>query len=173
MITDYRNGARGLRSDHGPPSIFQILSRLGRRPTALRAATALTGSGRWSIRNDRNEGRIHFGSGITLLITLLLFIAFPAKAGEDRYGLVFVYRADCPASRAFSLSLKAVSDRLGLTVLPVSMDGLRFEEWPGTIRDGGQAAKLRITRVPFLAVYDMASRSLRPITLAHLPELPR
>jgi hypothetical protein len=98
----------------------------------------------------------------------LYLLATPAQA-NDRLGLIFVYRSDCAASRAFSASLKAVTDHYRMAVLPVSLDDRRFAEWPGTIHDHGQAQTLGIDRVPFLALFDQTTGALAPITSRYLP----
>ena len=98
----------------------------------------------------------------------LCLLATPAKASEQ-IGLIFVYRSDCAASRAFSTSLKTVTDHYRMTVLPVSLDERRFAEWPGTVRDRGQAQTLGIDRVPFLALFDQNTGALAPITSRYLP----
>ncbi|MFQ5534338.1 MAG: conjugal transfer protein TraF [Sphingomonadales bacterium] len=102
---------------------------------------------------------------MTLVLCLL---ATPVQAGEG-FGLIFVYRTDCAASRAFSRSVKAVADHYGTAVLPVSQDNARFAEWPDTIPDVGQSETLNITRVPFLALFDPASGAIAPITNRYLP----
>jgi len=102
-----------------------------------------------------------------MTLMLCLFVT-PVKAG-DEFGLIFVYRTDCAASRAFSRSLKAVADHYGTAVLPVSQDNARFVEWPNTIPDMGQSQNLNITRVPFLALYDQTSGAIAPITNRYLP----
>jgi|GEM_PF-2910908 len=98
----------------------------------------------------------------------LCLLASPAQASEQ-FGLIFVYRIDCAASRAFSTSLKTVTDHYRMTVLPVSLDEHRFTEWPGTVRDRGQAQALGIDRVPFLALFDQTTGALAPITSRYLP----
>ncbi|WP_210431982.1 conjugal transfer protein TraF [Iodidimonas gelatinilytica] len=99
---------------------------------------------------------------------MLCLLAVPAQASEQ-VGLIFVYRSDCAASRAFSTSLKAVTDHYRLAVLPVTLDDRRFAEWPGTVRDHGQAQTLGIERVPFLALFDPTTGALAPITSRYLP----
>jgi len=98
----------------------------------------------------------------------LCLLATPVQASEQ-IGLIFVYRSDCAASRAFSSSLKAVTDQYRMVVLPVSLDDRRFSEWPGTIQDHGQAQALGIERVPFLAIFDQTTGALAPITSRYLP----
>lgn len=102
----------------------------------------------------------------TVTLVLCLFVT-PARA-DDRYGLIFVYRTDCPASRAFSYSLKAVAEHYTMAVLAVSQDTARFEEWPQTRPDAGQSARLNITRVPYLALFDQKFGRLAPVTVRYL-----
>jgi len=109
------------------------------------------------------------GRGPLYPVTLVLcLLVTPVQAGED-FGLIFVYRTDCAASRAFSQSLKAVADHYAVAVLPVSQDDARLKEWPNTIPDNGQSQALQISRVPFLALYDQNSGAIAPITNRYLP----
>ncbi len=109
------------------------------------------------------------GRGPLYPISLVLcLLVTPVQASED-FGLIFVYRTDCAASRAFSLSLKAVADHYGVAVLPVSQDDARLKEWPNTIPDNGQSKNLNIIRVPFLALFDKASGAIALITNRYLP----
>jgi len=109
------------------------------------------------------------GRGPLYPVTLVLcLLVTPVQAGEQ-FGLIFVYRTDCAASRAFSRSVKAVADHYGTTVLPVTQNSSRFAEWPGTIPDNGQSQNLNISRVPFLALYDPTSGAIAPITNRYLP----
>ncbi len=109
------------------------------------------------------------GRGPLYPMTLVLcLLATPVQA-SDEFGLIFVYRTDCAASRAFSYSVKAVADRYAMAVLPVSQNNAHFEEWPNTIPDNGQSQALRITRVPFLALFDKTSGAIAPITNRYLP----
>lgn len=109
------------------------------------------------------------GLGPLETMTLILcLLAMPVQASEQ-LGLIFVYRSDCAASRAFSASLKAVADQYRMAVLPVSLDDRRLAEWPGTIQDRGQAQTLGIERVPFLALFDQTTGALAPITSRYLP----
>ncbi len=109
------------------------------------------------------------GRGPLYPITLVLCLLVTPVQANENFGLIFVYRTDCAASRAFSLSLKAVADHYGTAVLPVSQDNGRFAEWPGTIPDNGQSQNLNITRVPFLALFDKTSGAIAPITNRYLP----
>ncbi|PIW27238.1 MAG: hypothetical protein COW30_11005 [Rhodospirillales bacterium CG15_BIG_FIL_POST_REV_8_21_14_020_66_15] len=109
------------------------------------------------------------GLGPLETMTLILcLLAMPVQASEQ-LGLIFVYRSDCAASRAFSASLKAVTDHYHMAVLPVSLDDRRFTEWPGTVRNHGQAQALGIERVPFLALFDQTTGALAPIASRYLP----
>jgi len=109
------------------------------------------------------------GLGPLYPISLMLcLLATPVQASEQ-LGLIFVYRSDCAASRAFSSSLKVVTDHYRMAVLPVSLDDRRLAEWPGTIQDRGQAQTLGIERVPFLALFDQTTGALALIASRYLP----
>jgi thiol-disulfide isomerase/thioredoxin len=57
---------------------------------------------------------------------------------SQRYGVFYFYASSCGACDIFSPILKAVSDKYGLSVLAVSMDGGPSATFPGYMVDSGQ-----------------------------------
>jgi conjugal transfer pilus assembly protein TraF len=61
---------------------------------------------------------------------------------SQRYGVFYFYASSCGACDIFSPILKAVSDKYGLSVLAVSMDGGPSAVFPGYMVDSGQYERL-------------------------------
>jgi len=61
---------------------------------------------------------------------------------SQRYGVFYFYSSSCGACDIFSPILKSVSDKYGLSVLAVSMDGGPSAVFPNYMVDSGQYEKL-------------------------------
>ena len=55
-------------------------------------------------------------------------------------GLFFFYRSTCPYCQRFAPILKDFSSRYGLSVVPITTDGISLPEFPNSHSDQGQAA---------------------------------
>lgn len=53
------------------------------------------------------------------------------------HGLLFFYRSDCPYCKLQAPVLRTLSERYGIEVLPVSLDGGPLEGWPEAKPDNG------------------------------------
>lgn len=85
---------------------------------------------------------------------------------SQRYGVFYFYSSSCQACDIFSPILKAVSDKYGLNVLAVSMDGGPSTTFPDYMVDSGQYQKLGLgdnRQVPALVLFDSVSKSPMPI----------
>lgn len=85
-----------------------------------------------------------------------------AGLGRD-WGLFFFFRSDCPYCHRLAPTLKWLSEQLGLTVFPVSLDGSGLPEFPRPARDNGMAASLGLRSVPLLVLGNVQDRRLLPI----------
>ncbi len=94
-----------------------------------------------------------------------------ARLGE-RYGLIYLGHAKCPACRVFGPLLRAFALRHGLDVLAVSMTGEPLEGWPEAVPDQGRAARLGLTVKAFPAVvlYDTRTRKALPVAYGVVAE---
>ena len=94
-----------------------------------------------------------------------------ARLGE-RYGLIYLGHARCPACRVFGPLLRAFALRHGLDVLAVSMSGEPLEGWPEAVPDRGRAARLGLTVKAFPAVvlYDTRTRRTLPVAFGVVAE---
>jgi conjugal transfer pilus assembly protein TraF len=80
------------------------------------------------------------------------------------HGLIFFYRSDCPYCHAMAPTLKMLSDKYGIEILAVSVDGAPLlPEFP-QFRDGrSQAAAWGIERVPALFIGSKTTGDHAPI----------
>lgn len=85
---------------------------------------------------------------------------------SQRYGVFYFFASSCGACDIFSPILKSVSDKYGLAVLAVSMDGGPSASFPGYMVDSGQYEKLGLgtdRQVPALVLFDSIAKQPMPI----------
>ena len=85
---------------------------------------------------------------------------------SQRYGVFYFYSSSCSACDIFSPILKAVSDKYGLNVLAVSMDGGPSTIFTDYMVDTGQYQKLGLgdnRQVPALVLFDSVTKAPMPI----------
>lgn len=85
---------------------------------------------------------------------------------SQRYGVFYFFASSCGACDIFSPILKAVSDKYGLAVLAVSMDGGPSATFPGYMVDSGQYERLGMgteRQVPALVLFDSVTKQPMPI----------
>ena len=94
-----------------------------------------------------------------------------ARLGE-RYGLIYLGSAQCPACRVFGPLLRAFAVRHGLDVLAVSLTGEPLEGWPEAVPDQGRAARLGLTSrvVPAVFLYDAQTSRALPVSFGVVAE---
>ena len=94
-----------------------------------------------------------------------------ARLGE-RYGLIYLGDANCPACRVFGPLLRAFALRHKLDVLAVSMTGEPLEGWPEAVADQKRAARLGLgTRVvPAVFLYDTETGRALPVSFGVVAE---
>ena len=90
----------------------------------------------------------------------------------ERYGLIYLGRADCGGCRVFGPLLRAFAMRHGLDVLAVSLTGEALEGWPEAVPDDGRAARLGLagTPVPALVLFDIETKRVLPVGFGVLAE---
>ena len=94
-----------------------------------------------------------------------------ARLGE-RYGLIYLGRADCGGCKVFGPLLRAFALRHGIDVLAVSLTGEALEGWPEAVPDGGRAARLGLvdTPVPAVVLFDTRTKRVLPVGFGVLAE---
>ncbi len=94
-----------------------------------------------------------------------------ARLGE-RYGLIYLGHAGCPACRVFGPLLRAFAMRHRLDVLAVSLSGEALEGWPEAVPDNGRAARLGLgdAPVPALVLFDSETKRVLPVGFGVMAE---
>ncbi len=85
---------------------------------------------------------------------------------SQRYGVFYFYASSCGACDVFSPILKAVSDKYGMSVLAVSMDGGPSSVFPNYMVDTGQYERLGLgtdRQVPAVVLFDSVTKRPMPI----------
>jgi len=87
------------------------------------------------------------------------------EALTQRYGVFYFYSSTCSACRTFSPVMRALSDRYGLEVLAVSMDGGPNEHFPNFVIDRGQYQRMGLQggTVPAIVLFDTHTKQPVPI----------
>lgn len=85
------------------------------------------------------------------------------KEMAKAHGLIFFFRSDCPYCHAMAPTLKSFSEKYGIEVLGVSIDGGGLPDFPNP-RDGrAQAQKWGVERVPALFIGSKETGDKAPI----------
>ena len=79
------------------------------------------------------------------------------------WGLFFFFRSDCPYCHRLAPTLKMLTDRYGITVFPISVDGGTLPDYPNSARDNGMSRLVNANQVPFIALANIKDRRLIPL----------
>lgn len=82
----------------------------------------------------------------------------------NKYGLFFFFRSNCPYCHKFAPILKMFEEEYGITVVPVSLDGIGLPEYPQPKADNGIAKKLNIDIVPAVIAVDPKTGETVPVS---------
>ena len=84
---------------------------------------------------------------------------------SKRYGVFYFYSSACAACEVFGPIMRSVSDRFGLTVMAVSLDGGPSKAFPNFTVDTGQyrAMGMHGQQVPALVLFDTVTKRPMPI----------
>ena len=82
---------------------------------------------------------------------------------NERYGVFFFYRSDCPYCHAYSPTLKSFAEQYDLEVMAISLNGGILKEWPDSKIDQGEAANLGINAVPATILFDKQTSEVIPV----------
>lgn len=72
------------------------------------------------------------------------------KEFAKRSGLFFFYRSTCPYCVRFAPIVKEFAESYGITVVPITTDGVSLPEFPKSFTDQGQAVKFNVKVEPAL-----------------------
>lgn len=89
--------------------------------------------------------------------------------GQDHV-LLFFFRSDCPYCHSFAPTLAEFSERYGISVVAVSIDGGGLPGFPGYRTDNGIARRLQVTTVPTVLLAQPSTGQIKPIGFGPLSE---
>jgi conjugal transfer pilus assembly protein TraF len=90
---------------------------------------------------------------------------------HERYGLFYFYRSDCPYCIKFSPIIKSFGEYYGITIMPITINGITTDEWPESrhgmehIRNLGMEGK----PVPALILFDNLKKQHHPVSFGLIP----
>jgi conjugal transfer pilus assembly protein TraF len=89
-------------------------------------------------------------------------VASAVRHINDRYGIFFLFRGDCPHCHRYSPILKDFQQKYGINIMAVSMDGGSLPEWDKFMVNHGQIARMGIDvqQVPTTLLFDKTTRKV-------------
>jgi conjugal transfer pilus assembly protein TraF len=78
-------------------------------------------------------------------------------------GLFFFYRSSCPYCVHFAPIVKDFAETYGITVIPITTDGVALPEFPNSYPDRGQAEKFHVTVEPALFAVNPYTHKAFPV----------
>jgi conjugal transfer pilus assembly protein TraF len=79
-------------------------------------------------------------------------------------GLFFFYRSTCPYCVKFAPILKDFAEKFGITIVPITTDGISLPEFPNSYSDKGQAVKFDVKVEPALFVVNPYTHQAVPVS---------
>lgn len=81
---------------------------------------------------------------------------------NERYGVFFVFRSDCPYCHRYAPILKSFQNKYGITIMPISIDGGVIPGWENAVINKGQIEKMgvEITAVPTTLLFDKETKKV-------------
>lgn len=87
-----------------------------------------------------------------------------------QYGLFLFYRGQDPLDNQLASVVNEFAQSNGITLIPVSVDGVRSEQLPQTRPDTGQVAQMGITHFPALFLVDPKSEHYQPLAYGFMTQ---
>ena len=85
------------------------------------------------------------------------------KTFSQQTGLFFFYRSTCIYCKRFAPILINFASRYGITVVPITLDGISLPEFPHSLTNTGQAAQFQVTVTPSLFAVNPYTKKAYPI----------
>lgn len=85
-------------------------------------------------------------------------------------GLFFFYRSSCPYCVRFAPIVKDFAETYGITVIPITTDGISLQEFPNSYPDQGQAAKFKVKVEPALFIVNPYTHQAIPVSYGLISE---
>jgi conjugal transfer pilus assembly protein TraF len=84
---------------------------------------------------------------------------------NERYGIFFIFRGDCPYCHKYAPILKSFQEKYKITIMPVSADGGGLPGWSNFRINKGQVEKmgLKTPAVPATVLFDKETRKFIPV----------
>jgi len=84
---------------------------------------------------------------------------------HKRYGLFFIYKSTCPYCHSYGPILKNFAEQYNLSIVSITLDGIKLKDFPDSLIENGQLAKLGIENVtvPATLLYDNQEKKIIPI----------
>ena len=92
-----------------------------------------------------------------------------AKLAEH-YGIMFFYRGQDPIDGQLAQVINGFRDTYGLSVIPVSVDGVINPLLPDSRTDQGQAQRLGVKYFPAMMLVDPKQGSVRPLSYGFISQ---
>ncbi|CAM4390750.1 MAG: hypothetical protein LEGION0398_MBIBDBAK_00167 [Legionellaceae bacterium] len=92
------------------------------------------------------------------------------RALSKQSGLFFFYRSTCPYCQQFAPILKAFGERYGLSIIPITTDGISLPEFPNSLIDKGQSKKFHVEVEPSLFAVNPYTHKAYPIAYGLVTE---
>ena len=92
------------------------------------------------------------------------------KLFAKKTGLFFFYRSTCSYCKHFAPILKNFAERNGLTVIPITLDGISLDEFPNSKVDSGQSAQFHVTMTPSLFAVNPYTQKAFPVAYGLISE---
>ncbi len=104
-----------------------------------------------------------------------IYLNKKAQIDEDKirllakdHGLFFFYKADCPYSQKFAPIVKMFERKYNWKVIPITVDGGVFPEFPETRRDNGSVNHLGVKTFPTLFAVNPKSKEVIPLATGYV-----
>lgn len=92
------------------------------------------------------------------------------QAINQNYGVFFFYRGNEPLDRKLAEVIKAFSEQYGLSIVPVSVDGVMSPEYPQSRVDQGQTAKMGVKYFPALFIVNPKKKEYKPLAYGFITQ---
>ncbi len=92
------------------------------------------------------------------------------KSLAKNYGLIYIYRSECPYCQKFAPVVKDFAARYNWQVLGISLDGKQIEEFPNSKQNNGIAEALNIKVVPALLAVNPKDNSYIPVAYGYISQ---
>lgn len=82
---------------------------------------------------------------------------------SQTHGFIFFFKSDCPYCHRFAPALRHFSQKTGIVITPISLDGNGIPDFPDFLSDNGIANRLNVTQVPALFLAEPSTGKVLPV----------